>query len=151
MSVASDKEILTLVRRAAMNLLARREHSASELRQKLAQRFKEYPGQVRQIINDLADNGLQSDERFTESFINHRAGKGYGAGRILRELEQKGIDESLAGRLLTQADINWLDILQKQYEKKYRAVPPQSPEEKAQYIRFFLYRGFSHSQIKELF
>ena len=64
------------VRRSAMDLLARRESSLSELTSKLKSRLPEQA--VKSALLRLVDEGLQSDERFTEAFVYSLSGKGYG-------------------------------------------------------------------------
>ena len=59
------------VRRAAMNLLARREHSFIELIEKLSRRFPDRDF-LSSSLRVLTEQNLQSDERFAESFINAR-------------------------------------------------------------------------------
>ena len=59
-------------RYSAMNLLARREHSYVELERKLKQRgFAD--SVIEQALQRLQEQGLQSDQRFVESFIRARA------------------------------------------------------------------------------
>lgn len=144
-----EQALYTDIRRAAMNKLARREHSLLELDQKLSQRFSD-KALRKQVLIDLQDDGLLSDERFAETYARSRAYKGYGADRILMELSQKGVDDGLANRSVNALEVDWSELLEQQFEKKYRSCYPETAEEKAKYIRFFLYRGFSHTQIKAL-
>ena len=71
-----DKTGLIEVRVAAMDLLARREHSQRELRTKLERRFP--PEQVDETLQTLAAEGLQSDSRFAEAYVRQRSQRGYG-------------------------------------------------------------------------
>ena len=60
------------VRRAAMDLLARREHSVEELRQKLARRFgrdQELDQVIVEQLDRLVDEGLLSDSRFAAAML----------------------------------------------------------------------------------
>ena len=79
-----------------MNLLARREHSTRELRDKLLVRgFEE--DEITPALQLLSQEGLLSDERFTESFIHWRIGRGSGPLKIRAELRQRGVaDEIIA-------------------------------------------------------
>ena len=73
------------VRRAAMDLLARREHGRAELTRKLRQRGA--PAElIEAALERLADEGLLSESRYIESFIRGRASSGYGPLRIREEL-----------------------------------------------------------------
>ena len=58
------------IRRSAMNLLARREHGFNELVLKLSQRFPK--DRAVEQVDRLQKEGLQSDDRFVESFLNSR-------------------------------------------------------------------------------
>jgi len=137
----ADADIIA-VRRSAMDLLARREHACFELERKLLRRYPRHL--IKEAIERLADEGLQSDERFAESYVRQRAGRGYGPGRILRELQERGVNDSLAESTLAISDIDWHDIARQVLAKKYGALAVPLPlVEKARILRFFAYRGFS--------
>jgi regulatory protein len=68
-----------------MDLLARREHSAHELRQKLEKREFDRD-EIELALEVLQQNNLQSDARFTESYVNHRTNAGLGPIKIAHEL-----------------------------------------------------------------
>jgi len=74
------------VRRAAMDLLARREHSRYEIAVKLARRFGDNPKLFEQEVVKLTDEGLQSDRRLAEAFIRARTNRGRGPVKIKMEL-----------------------------------------------------------------
>ena len=75
-----DMKKQTSIRNTAMNLLARREHSATELLQKLKQR-EHAEEDILKAIEELQADNLQSDARFAESFINQRVNAGYGPSK----------------------------------------------------------------------
>lgn len=129
-----------------MDLLARREHSARELARKLQRR---YPRElVQATINDLADEGLQSDERFAETYVRQRAGRGYGPLRIQRELQERGVDNTLAGSILEGSGFDWQEVAQEALTKKFGPVSAElSLSEKARILRFAAYRGFSQDDL----
>ena len=145
----NERSIGNSIRRAAMNALARREHSRTELERKLFPKFPDHGLLVSQQLDLLAEEGLQSDQRYIECHIRSRSRRGYGPARIANELGQKGIDEDELQGALVQADVDWLSMLKGQYSKKFGNEKPGTFEEKAKVQQFFLYRGFSHQQIKE--
>ena len=102
----------------AMDLLARREHSFFELKSKLLKKdFKEE--QVVYELNQLIDDNLLSDSRFTEAFISSRKDQGKGPLRIESELQARGIDEALISSHLMNVDDNeWSKIAYDALEKK---------------------------------
>ena len=53
-----------------MDLLARREHAAGELRRKLNARFRDANELVDNEIQRLTEEGLQSDVRLAEAFVD---------------------------------------------------------------------------------
>lgn len=136
------------VRLAAMDLLARREHSRSELMEKLGRRFDK--ALIETVLDTLADDGLQSDRRFAESFVRHRAQRGYGPLRIRQELQQRGVAVSEISLAFESNEINWLDVIGGVVTRKYGGQPASELKEKARRQRFLLYRGFSHDHIKEV-
>ncbi|TCO77636.1 regulatory protein [Chromatocurvus halotolerans] len=134
------------VRRSAMDLLARREHARFELERKLLRRYPQHL--IQQAVERLAEEGLQSDERFAESYVHQRAGRGYGPSRILRELQERGVDDSLAESILAVSGIDWHDIARRALTKKFGAVAEPLPlVEKARILRFLAYRGFSREHL----
>ena len=67
---ASSADLQAQVRDRAWMLLARREHSVEELRQKLVQRGFESQA-VDSVLADLKERGDISDVRFAETMISH--------------------------------------------------------------------------------
>ncbi len=134
-----------------MNALARREHTIHELTNKLAPKFPLHKSIIPAVLQQLSEDGLQSDQRFAEAYIRWRTAKGYGVNRISMELVQKGVDEDLVEISMHNCGVNWEQLLYEQFDKKYNAIKPSTIEDKAKMHRFFQYRGFSSDQIKVLF
>lgn len=130
------------VRVAAMNLLARREHSRRELKQKLSRRFKN-DEVVEAELAILAAENLQSDERFAESFIRQRISRGHGPMRIRQEARQKGLSDDELECALEQEQPDWFELAEAVYRRKFGEVPPADVKERARRSRFMQYRGFS--------
>ena len=135
------------IRRAAMDLLARREHSYRELRSKLCRRFDDATVVEQQLSELIADN-LQSDSRFCEVFVRSKIQQGQGPQRISRELKNRGIDDALIQQWLWHADIDWGELLQQLYSRRYGDHEPADHKERAKRMRFLQYRGFSFDQIR---
>ena len=68
-------------------MLARREHSAFEIRRKLKLRDIDND-EIEQAVQRLQQEGLLSDERYAESYIHMRMNKGYGPLKIELELKE---------------------------------------------------------------
>ncbi|MGI9275712.1 MAG: regulatory protein RecX [Endozoicomonas sp.] len=137
------------VRRAAMDLLARREHSYVELERKLGSRFPE--NLVSESLQRLVDEGLQSDERFVESYVYSRQQRGYGPVRIRSELHQKGVDSELVAGFLFEEDETWLEMASGLRVKKFGEAVPRDAKSRAKQFRYLAQRGFSPRQIQDCF
>jgi regulatory protein len=117
------------------------------LRQKLAQRQAD-PELLEQVLDQLQQAGLQSDERFTESFIESRINKGQGPIRIGKELKERGIGDSLIERYLEIYDGEWRDLLEQVHDAKFGSGPVGVSKELAKRARFLEYRGFPGEMIR---
>lgn len=74
MTVVLDNPLA--VRRAAMDLLARREHGRVELTRKLRKRGAP-EDMIDTALQQLSEEGLLSEARYLESFVAYRARAGY--------------------------------------------------------------------------
>ena len=126
----------------AVRLLSRREHSAFEIRDKLAKREFD-DAEITQAIVELKQGGWLSDERFAEAYIRMRQLKGFGPIRISMELGERGVDESIVSVFLHSDDDVWKQSLMQQYQKKYKNKTIENYNDKAKRIRFLQYRGFA--------
>ena len=138
----------TAVRRAAMDLLARREHGRAELARKLRQRGAEAE-LIDSALERLSEEGLLSDERFLESFIRSRANAGYGPLRIRDELNQRGLPRAAVERALADNPIDWAENLHELWQRRFAGLPADA-RERAKQGRFLLYRGFAHEAVSRL-
>ena len=77
-----------------VNLLARREYSEFELRNKMQEKaFTE--DEIDETIAHCQKKNWQNDKRFTENYLHARSQRGYGANRIKQELRQlKGVSSN---------------------------------------------------------
>jgi regulatory protein len=136
------------LRERALRLLARREHTRVELAQKLS-RYVEENDDLNALIEDLAQNGLVSDQRFTEHFINAKQ-KRFGHLKIAHELKSKGVDAESITRLTIASREQELEFARAVWQRKFPS-PPASSAEKAKQVRFLQGRGFSSDTIYRLF
>ena len=147
MSAVLDSPVA--VRRAAMDLLARREHGRVELTRKLRQR-----GATDELIvpalDRLAEEGLLSEVRYLESFVASRARGGYGPLRIREELAQRGLPREAIEQALSESGIDWGEQLRELWQRKFAKQFPREMREKAKQMRFLAYRGFAQEQIARL-
>jgi regulatory protein len=127
-----------------MDCLARREHSRLELERKLCRRFEATI--VTRVIDELAEENLQSDVRFAESYTHHRSTRGFGPARIRSELRERGIEDTLIEAALAESDVDWRSLARTVLQKKFGLAPPADFRERARRARFLNYRGFSADQ-----
>ena len=130
-------------------MLARREHSAFELRRKLKQKGIA-DAEIGEAVEQLQQERLLSDERYAESYIHMRMRKGYGPVRIALELKEKGVAERDFRHYLYADDIDWFAVLRAAYVKKYGDSECDDYQEKARRIRYLQYRGFALDSIQEV-
>lgn len=133
----------------AIRLLARREHGAAELLNKLVQKGH----QVADIQDALAacqEKGLQSDLRFAEALTRTRVHQGYGPERIRRELLALQVAELHIENALCVERDNWMHHAKRVWEKKYKTSDDESFHAKQKQKQFLLYRGFSIETISKV-
>lgn len=137
------------VQATAVAYLARREHSRRELAHKLG--AKGFPDQtIASVLDALAQQNLQSDQRYAEQYVRLRAEKGYGPERIRAELRERGIDEADAGcGFAENREIDWFGNALRVRIRKFGAELPATPKDKAKQQRFLQYRGFGWDEIRE--
>jgi regulatory protein len=146
----TDESDIVSIRRKAMDLLARREHSALELRRKLLSReFDE--ATVDEVLARLQHDRLQSDERFTESYVHHRVNAGVGPLKIRQELLQRGIGDDLAQQYLDSMSDQWDEMMAQQRVRKFGETIPQDLKDRMKQARFLQNRGFSPDSVMRLF
>lgn len=130
-----------VARQRAIALLARREHSALELKQKLA-KLGLSDEKLSDAIDSLREEGLQSDRRFAGSFVRERMLRGQGAQRIQQELRQRGIASELITAALEEEGGCWRQLAQEVLRKKFGSTAPADPKARMKRQQFLVYRGF---------
>ena len=134
-------------RKKAMDFLARREYGQAELIKKLADKGYDR-GVAEQAIIKLTDEGLQSDQRFAESFVQSRINQGKGPVRIRLDLGQRGIADAAIEAAIDEAGVDWYQLAREIRRKKFGSARPADFAEKAKQMRFLQYRGFEPDHIQ---
>lgn len=133
---------------SVVRLLARREHSAYELIQKLVK--KEFMIQdIQDAIVKCQELGLQSDARFAESLCRTRIRQGYGPARIRQDLQYARVDSEWIEAVLDEQSDHWFQYAKDVWVKKYQNHTNDSLTAKQK--QFLLYRGFDMDTIRALF
>ena len=135
------QEAKKLAKEQAIRLLARREHSRTELQHKLTVR-----GHAAEVVEttlaELAADGLQSDARFVESYVRSGLERGHGEQKIRADLHERGIDDHLTAAGLDLSDEQWRCQAAKAERKRFSPNPPKDSTDEAKRLRFLASRGF---------
>ena len=137
----------TSARKRAMDLLARREHSRTELIRKLETRGIPLD-EATEAVGTLEGEGLVDDERFAESFVASRIRRGQGPARIGHELAQRGVSRDVSAGALTDPDEVWVERAIDVLLRRYGNRPADDYGERAKRMRFLYQRGFTSDQAR---
>lgn len=135
----------------ALRLLANREHSRYELQQKLQQRCTCEAKVIAPLLDKLQEMGYLDDARYAAVFIRSGVARGRGKQRIVYELHQQGISDTLIAQALAAADVDWFALAREQREKKFGREIPVDYKERARQARFLAGRGFATDSIQAAF
>lgn len=138
------------IRKQAMDLLARREHARAELVTKLKKR-EHGLDDIEIVLDDLADEGLQSDARYAEAAVANKARRGIGPVRIRAELNTASVDDSHIEAALAAAEVDWDAMADVARRKRFGDALPDDFPTKAKQMRFLQRRGFDPDQLAAVF
>ena len=131
----------------ALRYLAAREHSRAELERKLAP-HEETPGQLAQVLDDLAAKDFISEARLVESVINRKAAR-FGAARVRHELLSKGLGAELVADAMDGLKATELARARAVWRRKF-GEPAADVAGRAKQIRFMAARGFGGDVIRRV-
>ena len=129
-----------------MRMLAKREHSATQLKRKLAARGHD-EAVASDVVADMAEAGWQSDERFAETLARSRANQGYGPLRIRAELKEARVPDDRIRAAFEALECDFTELAVQLHTRRFRQVPARGAEWQKQY-RFLASRGFESTQIR---
>lgn len=132
-----------------MRLLARREHAAGELAAKLEQRGFER-GAIEAELARLAEEGLQSDERFATLFVEQRVARGDGPTKLRAALAERGVATALVDAALLPFEEEWTALAREALERRFGASAPATRAEQAKRMRFLQGRGFPAGVVRRV-
>jgi regulatory protein len=141
-----------VLRRAAMDYLARREHSFYELTQKLNKKFPDSDiSLLGEVLDVLKAENLQSDERFTESYVRYRKSRGFAYLHIRADLAGRRVSEMVIGKYLIKADEHWQISAGQLAAKRLRSQEALSfgSKEHRKLSGFLVSRGFSPAEVRK--
>ncbi len=129
----------------ALALLARREHSRSELSLKLRQRGYA-KDDIDAALNELVERGYQDDSRAAEVRISSGLRRGHGPQLIRAKLSIAGLED---GQGIFDTDIDWLAAARELLRKKFGELPAEGAKDAARRSRFLQSRGYSGEIIRK--
>ena len=132
----------------AVALLARRDFSARELRQKLKERGY-IENAIEPVVEELIATNKVNDERYGQNFVAYRARRGHGPARIRAALKSSGlsrgaIDDAVKG----EEAPDFVALARTVWARKFGPKIPKDRKERARQARFLQYRGFSTDHIR---
>lgn len=149
----TDSEEYQSVKESGLRYLGRRDHSSSELQQKLLK--KGYPQKhVENVVQELAQKGYINDAGFAQKFATEKAELNrWGPKKIAAALYKKGLPKKIVDQVvknvresLPQQQI-CVDLALK---RKNHFLREQDPYKRQQKIyRFLAGRGFNGEEIKK--
>lgn len=139
---------------AALRMLSRRDHSCSEITQKLIDRgFAR--DQIKWTVSECLRLHYLDDERYADGCARQMQRKGFGCRRIRDKLMSKGLNADIVDSCLENycRENTQITICKLAMDKKIKsAYPPESPaislKNKAKLYRFLFNRGFSPDIIR---
>lgn len=129
---------------AGLKMLMRREHSRLELFQKLQTKGFDVDV-VNNSISKLVEQNYQSDDRFSEEFIQMRFNQGKGPVKISSELKMRGINT------FDLSVFDWFQLAKEIRQRKFGDLSSLDFKETAKQKRFLQSRGFTLDQINQAF
>ncbi len=135
------------LRNRALGLLARREHSRTELQRKLAAHAED-PQELVDLLDDLSRRGWLSDVRFAEALVQSKQAK-FGTKRLAYELRERGVADSVIREQLADLKDSELERARQVWQSKFGVIPTDA-KARAKQMRFLQSRGFSLDVISKV-
>jgi len=135
----------TPLRERALAMLARREHTRTEMARKLSAHC-DSPQEIELLLDVLTARGWLSEARFAESRANTLARK-FGSRKIEHDLKSRGVSFDVIEKTLGPAREHELDRCRAALQRKFREAPANAAE-RARRMRFLQGRGFSFDVIR---
>lgn len=143
----SEKEILADLIQRAYKMLARREYSVQEIRNKF--RSESDSEIVGAVIEHLIESNSQSDQRYAEMLCRSRFNAGKGPIKVLHELRNQNIDEEIIELAMCKYSGKWKALANQVRVRKFGEELPDNFAEWSRQARFLQHRGFSSEHIDQ--
>lgn len=130
----------------AIQYLARREYSRAELVQRLQSKSVAEEA-IAPALDQLAQDGLQSDDRFAEVFVRSRIARGQGPNKIRADIRQRGIDDAATAAAIEAESPDWRELAAQALGKRFDEAGA-TPRDRARRERFLAGRGFEFDHVR---
>ena len=134
----------------ALRLLARRELTEKQLRDRLLDRDHSRE-EIDRVIAHLLESRTLDDERVARAYARTASGvKGRGRLRVMRELTEMGVARQTATEAVAEvfADVDERGLIAKALQKKMRGRPRiADPAEHARLYQYLMRQGFTPAAI----
>ncbi len=146
----SYRSTLEAARAKAVAFLARREHTALQLRRKLFKR--EFPEHViNDLVSELLDRRLLSEERYAEEWLRVRMRRNPGGPALMKAtLLEHGVPEAVVRETVTRYEEEhpgcWIEAARRSVGK----MPDRRRIHRDRCVQRLRRRGFSDQEIREL-
>lgn len=144
----NDEDLLKQAVNYVLNLVSKKEYSVLEVKRKLLVRYSQQIAS--DCINYCISKEYISDKRFAEMFTRFRYHNHYGPIRIIYELKEKGVNESLAENTISSLEYDFEVTLEELIKNKISNVDLKDIKAKNKLIKSLLTRGFEYQKIKKV-
>ncbi len=129
----------------ALKLLARRERTAHQLRERLATRFGNDSAAIEEVLARLSGAGYLDDERYARNWVRRRIDRG--RVRLAGDLERAGIAPGVIRRVLEDQD--WPSLVEALRDKmgRFGIGRPLAPADAARLSRTLQRLGYDADEI----
>ena len=146
---SEQPEPLTLaeLKKIAIDLLSRRDHSRQELAQKLKQKGG-LDDDIQQVLDWCSAENYQSESRYAVLLVRSKINKGYGPLYLSQAAREQGITKELLTQTIESLEVDWFALALAQYQKKYGGTPVEDFQDKQKRMGYLQRRGFNGAQIQ---
>ena len=132
-------------RQVAVSLLAGRDYSRQQIKQKLEAKGFE-ADEIETVLCACEQSGYIDDKRFAQSRLRSHIYKGHGPIRIKQAMMLKGLSSELVSQVMHESDCGWFELAKQKAQKKYADKPIVDYKDKTKRIRFLMGQGFDYEQ-----
>lgn len=149
-SIIRDKVLVRAARERGVRYLTYRDRSENEILKKLIEAgFDANVSQ--QAVNELKTIGYLDDTRYAMKYLSERIRtKALSKKTLGYELKNKGIDENIIEKALSEFEIDDYEVALRESKKKFGKYDINERKIEQKVYRFLLHRGFSYEIVNKV-